>query len=41
LKGWIRAKKIASIKAKNPRWEDLAEKWRSQMALAGEAIKGR
>jgi predicted GIY-YIG superfamily endonuclease len=25
LKGWIRAKKIALIEAKNPRWEDLAE----------------
>jgi len=41
LKGWIRAKKIALIKAKNPRSEDLAEKWGSQMAFAAEAIKGR
>jgi putative endonuclease len=41
LKGWIRAKKIALIKSKNPRWEDLAEGWGSEMAFAGEAIKGR
>jgi putative endonuclease len=40
LKGWIGAKKIALIKAKNPRSEDLAEKRGSQMAFAGEAIKG-
>jgi putative endonuclease len=41
LKGWSRAKKIALIESKNPRWEDLAEKWGAQMAFAGEAIKGR
>src|SRR5271168_2172380 len=41
LKGWARAKKIALIEAKNPRWQDLAEKWGAQMAFAGEAIKGR
>jgi putative endonuclease len=41
LKGWTRAKKIALIESKNPRWEDLAEKWGAQMAFAGEAIKGR
>jgi hypothetical protein len=41
LQGWIRAKKVALIKAKNPRSEDLAEKWGSQMAFAAEAIKGR
>jgi predicted GIY-YIG superfamily endonuclease len=40
-KSWIRAKKIALMKAKNPRSEDLAEKWGAQMAFAGEAIKGR
>lgn len=39
LKGWARAKKIALIESKNLRWEDLAEKWGSQMAFAGEAIK--
>jgi putative endonuclease len=41
LKGWTRAKKIALIESKNPRWEDLAEKWGAQMAFAGEAITNR
>jgi len=41
LKGWTRAKKIALIESKNPRWEDLAEKWGAQMAFAGESIKTR
>jgi len=41
LKGWIRAKKIALIESKNPRWEDLAEKWGAQMLFAGESMKDR
>ena len=41
LKGWNRAKKIALIESRNPRWEDLAEKWGAQVAFPGEAIKGR
>ena len=41
LKGWTRAKKIALIDSKNPRWEDLAEKWGAEMAFAGESIKNR
>ena len=41
LKGWARAKKLALIESKNPRWEDLAEKIGTQMAFAGESIKGR
>ena len=41
LKGWIRAKKIVLIESQNPRWADLADTWGAQMALAGEAIKGR
>ncbi len=41
LKGWSRAKKIALIESRNPRWEDLAEKWGAQMAFAGESIKAR
>ena len=41
LKGWSRAKKIALLEAKNPRWEDLAEKWGAQMAFAGESIKNK
>ena len=28
LKGWTRAKKIALIESKNPRWEDFAEERR-------------
>jgi len=40
-KGWLRAKKIALIESKNPRWEDLAEKWGAQMLFAGESMKGR
>ena len=40
LKGWKRAKKIALIESRNPRWEDLAEKWGAQMAFPGESIKG-
>jgi putative endonuclease len=39
LKGWTRAKKIALIESKNPRWEDLAEKIGARMAFAGESIK--
>jgi putative endonuclease len=41
LKGWTRAKKIALIDSKNPRWEDLAEQWGAEMAFAGESIKNR
>ncbi|MFZ3342964.1 MAG: GIY-YIG nuclease family protein [Terriglobales bacterium] len=41
LKGWRRSKKIALIESTNPRWEDLAEKWGSQMLFAGESMKGR
>jgi len=41
LKGWVRAKKIALIESKNPRWEDLAEKIGARMAFAGESIKSR
>ena len=40
LKGWSRAKKLALIESKNPRWEDLAENWGAQMLFAGQAIKG-
>src|SRR3984893_17840295 len=38
LKGWRRAKKIALIEAKNPRWEDMAEKWGAEMLFASESI---
>jgi putative endonuclease len=41
LEGWSRAKKIALIESKNPRWEDFAEKWGAQMVFAGESIGGR
>jgi putative endonuclease len=39
LKGWTRAKKIALIESRNPRWQDLAETWGAEMAFAGQAIK--
>ncbi len=41
LKGWLRSKKIILIESKNPRWEDLAEKWGAQMLFAGESMKNR
>jgi putative endonuclease len=41
LKGWTRAKKIALIQSKNPRWEDLAEKWGAEMLFAGESMSVR
>lgn len=41
LKGWTRAKKIALIESKNPRWEDLAEKWGAEMLFAGESMSSR
>ena len=41
LKGWRRSKKIALIQSRNPRWEDLAEKWGWKMAFAGDSIQGR
>jgi putative endonuclease len=33
LKGWRREKKIALIESRNPRWEDLAEKWDGKWPL--------
>ena len=41
LKGWRRERKIALIESKNPRWEDLSEKWGAQMAFPGQSIKAR
>jgi hypothetical protein len=41
LKGWLRIKKIALIESRNPRWEDLAEKWGAQMLFAGESMRNR
>jgi putative endonuclease len=41
LKGWTRVKKLTLIESKNPRWEDLAEKWGADMLFAGESMKGR
>jgi putative endonuclease len=41
MKGWTRAKKIALIEARNPRWEGLAEKWGAQMLFADESIKDK
>jgi putative endonuclease len=39
LKGWLRARKIALIESRNPRWQDYAEKWGAEMLFAGESIK--
>lgn len=39
LKGWSRAKKIALIESRNPRWADLAERWGAEMRLAGQSIE--
>jgi putative endonuclease len=41
LKGWRRTKKIGLIEFKNPRWEDLGEKFGSEMAFAGQSIAAR
>jgi putative endonuclease len=41
LKGWRRAKKIALIESRNPRWSDFAEKWGAEMLFASQAIKDR
>jgi putative endonuclease len=41
LKGWRRSKKIALIESRNARWQDVAEKWGSQIALPGESITAR
>jgi putative endonuclease len=41
LKGWRREKKIGLIEARNPRWEDFAEKLGAKIAFAGESIRGR
>jgi putative endonuclease len=41
LQGWRRSNKIALIEERNPRWEDLAEKWGWKMAFRGGWIKGR
>lgn len=39
LKGWSRAKKIALIESKNPRWADLAENWGREMLFRGQSIR--
>jgi putative endonuclease len=41
LKGWLRARKVALIESRNPRWTDLAEKWGAEMLFAGEPMKER
>lgn len=41
LKGWTRAKKIALIESRNPRWADLAEHWGAQMLFAGESMSSK
>ena len=41
LKGWRREKKLALIEARNPRWQDSAEKWGARMAFAGKSITNK
>ena len=41
IKGWTRTKKLALIESRNPRWQDLAEKWGAQLLFQGESMKGR
>ena len=41
FKGWRRAKKVVLIESRNPRWEDLAEKWGAEIAFAGQSITAR
>jgi putative endonuclease len=38
LKGWSRAKKIALIERKNPRWQDLAENWDKEILFKVQSI---
>lgn len=37
-KGWRRSKKVGLIESRNPRWEDLAEHWGSEVLYAPESI---
>ncbi len=30
IKGWVRARKVRLIEARNPTWEDLAHRWSSE-----------
>jgi len=39
LKGWRRSKKIALVEGINPTWQDLSEKWGSEMLFAQQAMK--
>lgn len=38
VKRWRREKKIFLIEKLNPRWQDLAEKWGSEMQFRGEIL---
>src|ERR1700757_607634 len=33
LKGWLREKKVALIRAANPTWEDLSEEWFEEKSM--------
>jgi putative endonuclease len=39
IKSWRRQKKITLIEKTNPRWQDLAEHWGSEMLLQGQSIE--
>lgn len=40
LKGWRRSKKVALIESIHPKWQDLSEKWGSEMLFSQQAMKG-
>ncbi len=39
LKGWRRGRKIALIEKKNPRWQDLSERWSKTLLFPQESMK--
>ncbi len=39
IKGWLRAKKVALIKAANPKWDDLSADWFRQKGPVEELNK--
>ena len=38
IKSWRRSKKVELIRARNPRWKDLAEEWYEGAGVAGEGL---
>jgi putative endonuclease len=40
IKGWTRAKKVALVKSKNPKWQDLSVERSDDDAAAAAAVGG-